>query len=720
MAQTIIVSNRLPVSVKKTKNGLEFYPSDGGLAKGLSAYANKKNSLWIGWPGIMADELTDDDRQTITKQLRTYHCAPVFLTKKQIDRFYTGYSNSLLWPFLHTLPDDQTDEAKLWRTYREVNELFCETTLMLSKPGGSIWVHDYQLMLVPEMLRDERPNERIGFFLHIPFPKASHYASLRRGRELTKGLLGADLVGFHTKSYADNFLDACAELGIGTPAQGGLALKNRVVRATEFPIGIDYNKFALSGRTAGVQRETRRLTRKYKNQKVILTVDRLDPTKGFMERLKAYRTFLRRHPEQCKNVQLVMIAVPSRGDVAAYKRLRTNVENLVAEINAEFGTRGWQPIEYRHESISFEELAALCRIADVGFVAPLRDGMNLVAKEFVASQFGKKGILILSETAGAAEELSDALLVNPTKPRTLVNALDKALTMPKSEISERLKTMQGTLAANTINDWAGSFMRNLNRASATSRPRTFTQAHLKQLGLAYSTATARLVILDYDGVLAPFKAKPEDAKPTPKLRSLLRDLADKPNTVVAIVSGRSRQDLEQWLGDLPLVLSAEHGAVFRWPGQAWKTLVAASEHWKAILQPALERFTLRTPGTFVEEKNFSLVWHYRNAKPYAAQKAIAAMKQNLRPALNSYGLKIYRGNKIIEIKSPLVNKGTAVKELLTKPYEIFVVMGDDYTDEHMFKAVPPTAYTFKVGPGKTAAKYRLRNVTEVQELLAYL
>jgi trehalose 6-phosphate synthase/phosphatase len=699
-AQTIIVSNRLPVSVKKTASGLEFYPSDGGLAKGLGAYAAKRKNLWIGWPGLASDDLSEAEMQEISRGLRKYHCSPVFLTKKEIQRFYNSYSNALLWPHFHTLPADETAE-KDWSAYKAINTRFAAAVLDLGEPSSRVWVHDYQLLLVPQMIRATRPRAAIGFFLHIPFPKADHFISLPRARELVRGMLGADLVGFHTKNYSLDFLATCKALNIGSPTEGGLATRGRPVRVTNFPIGIDYQKFALSGRVVAVKKWQYKLQRRYRGKKIILTVDRLDPTKGFIERLEAYRELLRTTPELLGNVQLVMLAVPSRGEVEAYRQLKKKVDTLVHDINDEFGWPRWQPIEYRYESIDFTELAALYRVADVAFVAPIRDGMNLVAKEFVASQSGQGGMLVLSETAGAAEELKDALLVHPEKPTTMVRGLRRALTMPKREVKQRVKSMQAVLADNTIYDWAGSFLRSLNRSNV----RLVSTAVEHRLGLAYEAAQSRLLIFDYDGVLAPFAPTPEGAKPTAKLRSLLRKLAKTKNTRLVIISGRDAATLEAWLGDLPVTLIAEHGAKRKLPGLAWEELVTSSSGWKQVVLPLLARHTAQTEGSFVEEK---------------AQKAVARMQQTLPPVLRKHGVRLYRGNKILEIKDPRIHKGSAALALLDRPYDFILCLGDDYTDEDMFISLPKSVYSIKVGPGRTAARFRAEDVASVHALLRRL
>lgn len=720
MKQTLIVSNRLPVSVKRGKNGIEVYPSAGGLATGLSTYANKKGNLWIGWPGLPSDDLSEDEKQTISQILSTYHCHPVFLTRKQIDDFYSGYSNSILWPFLHQLDADFRHETRQWKAYREVNELFAEATMALSEPGSTIWVHDYQLMLLPDLLRKYRPSDRIGFFLHIPFPPLEHFVTLKQAPAIVRGVLGSDLVGFHTKKYTANFIDACSALTSATPTIDSIALKNRAIRVTEFPIGIDYIKFAGAVKEQSVQKELRKLRRIYAGQRIVLTVDRLDPTKGFIERLEAYRTFLTETPAIHGKVTMIMLAVPSREEVKAYQVLKKNVEKLVRNINKTFGTKSWQPIDYMYKSVPFEYLSALYQLADIAFVAPIRDGMNLVAKEYVASQGNKQGILILSQSAGAAEELKDALLVNHGKPRTLVTALKKAVKMQPKELRQRIKAMQDATASNTIHHWASDFMHTLNTPLPGTRTPNLTPLRQENLVHNYQGATRRLLLLDYDGVLAPFNDNPGAAAPSKTIMTILRRLARDTRTDLVIISGRSHQNLDKWFGKLPITLVAEHGSEIRWANGGWTNLLHQPNEWKAVIRPALERHARQTPGALVEEKEHSLVWHYRGASPYHAQKNVVILRSALKSELRMRQLKLYMGNKILEIKSPGVTKGEAVRHLLGEPYDFIMAIGDDFTDEDMFKALPKQAFTLKVGPGKTAARYRIKNTTEVQNLLENL
>lgn len=720
MRRTIIVSNRLPVIVKKSEKGLEYFQGDGGLVSAMRSFTAKRGTIWIGWPGIESDNLTEKDKLDISRKLQTMNCVPVFLTKKQVSEFYSGYSNTILWPLFHHLKADFKKEKKYWQSYKQVNELFADVVVSISSPDSSIWIHDYQLMLLPEILRNNSSSERIGFFLHIPFPDVSHAKKLEHNKQLVNGLVGADLLGFHTTDYAEQFMNLCENLNIGTKSGDTIVLKTRAVQVTDFPIGIDYKKFSTSSKKRNVKKRVRALKRKYKKRKIIVTVDRLDPTKGFVQRLKAYQTFLKENPELYSKVVMVMLAIPSRGDVAAYIKLRKDVENLVSKINDQFGDKNWQPIDYMHKTVDSDELAALYSMANVAFVAPIKDGMNLVAKEYVASQHKKDGVLILSETAGAALELKQALLVNPRKPKTLVDALDKALKMPKKELRKNIHHMQETIAKNTNKNWADSFMKTLYSTDKLLHTVNLSRLRAASILANYETASKRLLIFDYDGVLSPFVDNPADAKPSKKVMNILEKLSKDPLNDVAIISGRSKNDLESWLGKLPIDFGAEHGSVTKINGK-WQTANNESNDWKAILKPLLEKQASQSPGSFVEVKQNSLVWHYRAAKPYYAQKSIATIKTNLKPIIKSFGIKMYMGNKILEFKHQDINKGIAAKTLLTRKfYDFILVMGDDYTDEDMFKAVPKKAFTIKVGPGRTAARFRILNQSRVLSFIKNL
>lgn len=722
MPQILIVSNRLPVTVKKVAGVLSFETSMGGVATGLASYVANRKNKWIGWPGIASDDLTESDQKKITIELAKRNCVPVFLTKRQLNNFYNGYSNSLLWPLFHNLPMAET-KASWWPAYKTVNKAFRDAVLQASTAFSNVWVHDYQLLLLPEMLKLERPEMHVGFFMHIPFPETRALQKLPTTDQLLKGMLGADLVGFHTKNYVSNFVKAVQSYDLGLGIDDQLVLPDRTVRITEFPMGIDYEKFKIARGSPAVKSAVKELQKKYKGLKIIAGVDRLDITKGFIERLTAYRDFLRQHRNEIGKVVFVLVGAPSRGEIAAYQTLSIKVESLVQAINQEFGTPTWQPIDYNNQGLNFEEVTALFQIADVAFVAPLRDGMNLVAKEYIASK-KKHGVLILSDTAGAAFELQDALLVSHKKPATLVAALDQALHMRKREMRSRFGRMQQHLAVNTVHTWASDFMTTLQKP-IPGTPQLLTKALTPKLQTMvharYLQATKRLILLDYDGTLTPFTNDAKDSLAPKNLLNVLKKLSTDPANTVVIISGRTAADLDSRFSTLRLHLVAEHGVMVRLAGQKhWQNLSQIGSGWKKQLLPILQTYTSQTPKAHIEIKPNSLVWHYRQSPPYYAQKNSVILKRILRPLLKHLGLVLLQGNKVLEIKDPAVTKGTAINRWLTKEPNFILTIGDDVTDEDMFNAVPPVSYTIKVRPGRTAARFRLANDVAVTDFLRLL
>ncbi len=725
----IIVSNRLPVSVKRVNGKLEFYPSVGGLATGLSSYANNRRNKWIGWPGLNSDELTEDECEEITHELKKHNCYPVFLSQKQLDDYYNGFSNSILWPAFHELPVTSEASTAHWNAYKQVNNQFCEAVLALSTKGSTIWVHDYQLLLLPSMLRQHRPSDKIGFFLHIPFPRAEPFQNIPHHVKLLNGLIGADLLGFHTESYVENFLACCQQTGAGIIGDRKLLLPDRVVRVTDFPMGIDYGKFARATKQRSVRAEVLKLKAKYGRKKIVLTVDRLDPTKGLVERLEAYRDFLRHNPSMHGKVVMVMLAVPSRTEIAEYQALKKRLEKLVKDVNKEFGTIRWQPVDYMFKSVPFDQLTALYRHADVAFIAPIKDGMNLVAKEYLATKPKNSGVLILSETAGAAEELKDAIIVNPHEKGSLQHGLTHALMGRPKELRERARSMQHRIANFTVHDWAGTFMNSLQQAkpSHLSGSSHFTH-HLsdsrrKELLTAYEASKRRVLLFDYDGVLAPFRSKPADAKPDANIIKKLHKLSDKSGNHVVLISGRPSTDLQDWFGDsLPNVtLIAEHGAFARPKGgKRWRPTTDVDLNWKEEVQKILETYTAKTPGSTYEAKEASVVWHYRRASPYYAQKHLVIVKRLLNRLAKQYPILVEQGNMILEVRTDGVHKGSAALDILQQQTDFILAIGDDVTDEDMFEHLPGWAYTIKVGRGRTAARFRLSNVATAQDLLSKL
>jgi trehalose 6-phosphate synthase/phosphatase len=463
VARLLIASNRLPVTVKAGPDGVSVEPSTGGLATGMKGPHERLGGLWIGWPGDL-EGLAPERRREVDRRLGALRLEPVPLSREEVERYYEGYANAVLWPLFHYAVARLQDAVRDLDAYEAVNARFADAIAARHEPGDLVWIHDYQLMRVPALLRERVPDARIGFFLHIPFPSSEIFRSLPHRERLLEGLLGADLVGFHTAAYVRHFASSALRLLGATTDVDRLRWRGREVRLGAFPMGIDAARFEALASDDGV----RALAEGHRagGARLVVGVDRLDYTKGIPQRLLAFEALLRRHPELRERVRLVQVAVPSRENVGAYRELRDEVDALVGRINGELATPSWSPIHYLHRGMPAAEVVALYRAADVLAVTPLRDGMNLVAKEFVASRPDEDGVLVLSELAGAAAEMSEALLVNPYDVDAMADALHRALEMPPEERRTRMALLRERVASHDVHWWARTFVAALERAPA--------------------------------------------------------------------------------------------------------------------------------------------------------------------------------------------------------------------------------------------------------------
>ena len=722
MQRLIIVSSRLPVSVEKRAGNVAVKASVGGVATGLGSYHSAHDSIWVGWAEVPEARLSPEERERIRVELAENHrCVPVFLTAADVKGFYAGFSNETLWPLFHQFSQFAEFDASNWAAYERVNRKFCDAVVEVAKPGDTIWVQDYQLMLLPSMLRERLPDACVGFFLHIPFPGFEIFRILPWRRQILEGLLGSDLIGFHTYDYASGFLSSVRRI-LGIEEQNGrMVIDERLVTVDAFPMGIDYARYAKGAVTPAARKRAKSIGAGSAGRKIVLSVDRLDYTKGIPERLMAYDEFLDRHPEWREKVSLICVAVPSRAKVERYRKLKEQIERLVGSINGKHATIDWTPVRYLYRSLSFATLSGMYAASDVALVTPLRDGMNLIAKEYVASRGNTGGVLVLSEMAGAAQELSEALQVNPYDLDGMVESLETALVMPLEEQRERMASMQHRVSRYTVTRWADDFLESLDRVKLTQLDydaQLLDTAAREQLLGAYRGAKRRLIMLDYDGTLVPLAPTPRQARPSLRVKSLLLALAQDPRNEVVIISGRQRVTLDEWLGDLPVDLVAEHGVWLRVRGGQWETAEPISDEWKPRIRPVLDLFADRTPGSFVEEKDFSLVWHYRAIHPELAETRVAELKEALVGIAGDLDMTIIEGHKVVEIKSARVNKGSAAHRWMgQEDVEFVLAVGDDRTDEDIFQMAAHDAWTVKVGRGSTHARFSIRGVKAVHDLL---
>ncbi len=724
MGKLIIVSNRLPVTVSRARkeSALQFHRSVGGLSSGLSSFYKSYNSIWVGWPGIASNKLRESERSVVSENLNRESCYPVFLGQKELENYYYGFSNNVLWPLFHYFPSYVVSKKSYWKGYVEVNGLFADTVAELANPGDTVWVHDYQLMLLPSMLRSRMPQLSIGFFLHIPFPSFEIFRILPFREEILKGVMGANLIGFHTYDYVRHFLESVRRI-LGFDSEMGYIYSHRsmshITKVDMFPIGIDVDRFTVS--ESEVEEEERSVLERIKSEYIVLSVDRLDYTKGILNKVEAFDRFLDENPEYVGKVSLILLVVPSRTTVESYRDLKKRIDETVGAINSKRSTFNWFPIYYLYRALPFKKLLALYRISDIALVTPLRDGMNLVAKEFLAAKQDKRGVLILSEMAGAADELGEAIIVNPNDTGEITAALKKAIKMPEHEKIARNTLMLNRIRRYNIIRWARDFINSLDEIKKEEERlfvKLVTPAIKKRMLEDYNKSEKRLFLLDYDGTLVDFEDKPEKAIPDGELYEILNGLSSPENNEVVIVSGRNRHVLEEWFGHLPVNLVAEHGVWIRHANREWKMIERLDTGWKPVIRPILEVFVDRTPGSFVEEKEFSLVWHYRKVDSRFAELRAMELKDALLEYASSLKLEIMDGNHVLEIKNVGVDKGKAVIEWVNRYKDDFIfAAGDDFTDESIFNVLPDSAYSIKVGLGYSRALYSVLSVREIRDIL---
>jgi trehalose 6-phosphate synthase/phosphatase len=724
-ARVILVSNRLPVTVTLAGDEVRVERSPGGLATGLRGPHERTHGTWIGWPGDVT-QADESQRRDLDRRLAELRCTPVYLSAAEATQYYDGFSNAVLWPLFHYLLDRIPPTSQEWDVYRSVNERFADAAAAAWRdPRDLVWVHDYQLVLVPQMLRARIPAARVGFFLHIPFP-ASEVLRILPWREMVlEGMLGADVVGFHTYTYRSHFSSSVLRiLGISTQ-NDCIYVDGREIRLGVFPIGVDARAFGALAQDPDTLPEVALIRGDARGEKILLGVDRLDYTKGIPRRLLAFERLIEREPKWRGKVRLVQIAVPSRDRVPSYQEFRRQVDELVGRINGVYSTVDWTPIHYVYRSLSERQVVALYRAADVMLVTPLRDGMNLVAKEFVTCRVDEDGVLVLSEFAGAAAEMGEALQVNPYDIDAMAQAFADGLTMPEEERRVRMRCLRQRIASRDVQSWAQGFLDALEAVRSERGANEVvlsTREDLDALASCLRSAERLLLLLDYDGTLVPFARAPDLAAPDRDLLDLLAALAARPGVRVHILSGRRRETLERWLGALPLGLHAEHGYWSRMtPHDAWVAPESISTVWRPAVRRILDEATAATPGTLVEEKSASLAWHWRMAEPELGAQRAKELTQRLEAHLQGEPAELLGGDRVVEVRPRGVSKALVVKRVLAtleRPLPTIAALGDDATDDDTFRALPPEAITVRVGFRPSSGRYRVARPRAARALLA--
>jgi trehalose 6-phosphate synthase/phosphatase len=718
----INVSYRTPVSFECEEDKTKLIVSDGGLVSAMlsTASTNEKN-VWVGYSNHKPREFFKHRKET---KFRIY---PVNLPNKLNQEFYNGFSNDTLWPLFHDLVDHSRTDEEFFDAYKKANYEFFKTIKKIIKKDDIIWIHDYHLFLLPALIRKHFPDAKIGFFLHIPFPHYELFQTLNTSwqQEIITGVLGSDLVGFHTYDYTQNFLRTVRKV-VGVETYDRVVnLNDRLVKVDTFPLGIEYKKFRKLLTDDVVKEKIAELEKNFEGTSLIFSVDRLDYSKGLNNRLLGFEHFLDTHPELISKVTYNMVVVPSRDNIERYQEIKQQIEMTIGRINGKYSTHDWRPIIYQYKKLDIFELVSLYKHSSVGLITPIRDGMNLVAKEYVACQSGTNvGVLILSQRAGAYAVLGEALVVNPYDIKEIGDAIFRALKMKKKEKRERVSIMQKRLSSYTVFDWANDFLSQLNHHSHKQKllkAKEITESEVKRIARRFHSSNKKVLLLDYDGTIVPFRKNPNKSFLNSKFYKLIEKLSRIDNTSVVIISGRTRTFLDRAMKGLNVVLVAEHGAYIKKPSEEWENQMPDedSNEWKPEVMNILSKYVGRCSGSSVEKKTTGLVWHYRSCDQDLAVVRSREMIEELHELLVSYkNINIMAGNKVIEVKSSLANKGFVCNKILSENnFDFILGIGDDKTDEDLFESIGQDGFTVKVGFGQTNAQFNLANQREVLPFL---
>ncbi|EUC49564.1 glycosyltransferase family 20 protein [Bipolaris oryzae ATCC 44560] len=727
-AAPIPVDPKNPNQATQVSNGFRIGPDDRGrLEKQLERdHGGKIVPVWL------VDEVDDGKDEYILKSQSHW-------------RTYAEHELYTLFHYKQNEPADGRAARKSWADYYRMNRLFADRILEIYSPGDIVMVHDFYLMLLPSLLRQRLPNIYIGFYLHIPFPSSEFYRCLSRRKEVLEGVLGANMIGFQSYSYARHFSSCCTRiLGFDSSSEGVDAYGAHVA-VDVFPIGIN----AVSTQRQAfddpeIDEKVKGIREMYAGKKLIVGRDRLDAVRGVVQKLQAFQLFLEKYPEWQGKVVLIQVTSPSglhtdKSD-GAQEKVVNKISDLAAKINGTYGTLDFTPVRHFPQYLSREEYFALLRIADIGLITSVRDGMNTTSMEYIICQKDNHGPLILSEFSGTSSSLGSASHINPWDMSGVADAINKALKQDEAERAETHAKLYKHVVENNVQAWTNNYLKRL-MTNLSSFDQTFATPALDRAKLLfqYRQAKKRLFMFDYDGTLTPIVKDPQAAIPSDRVIRTLKTLAADPTNAVWIISGRDQAFLDEWMGHIPeLGLSAEHGSFMRPPRcQEWENLAETTDMtWQTEVLDIFQHYTERTQGSFVERKKIALTWHYRRADPeYGAFQARECQKHLERTVAKKYEVEVMTGKANLEVRPRFVNKGEIAKRLVEeygegpgKAPEFVLCMGDDFTDEDMFRSLRqsklPTDHVFSVTVGasskQTLASWHLVEPSDVISVISLL
>lgn len=713
----IFVSNRLPFSIN-TKTGI-LTRGSGGLVSALLGVSLKDSFAWMGFETDAKSAKVL--KEAAAKEVENLQCYPVHIEKDLYDRYYDGFSNDILWPLFHYEGHLANFDRANWLAYAEANRRMAEAIAKIANPGDTVWIHDFHFMLVPEFLRALCPQVRIGFFLHIPFPSAELFRQLPVREEILNSLVKCDLIGFHEHSYLRHF-DVTLKAILGVDSSLFEAdIDGHIVKLGVYPISIDTIAYKEKSEAPDVIRKAKEYRDQSNAPFLILGIDRLDYTKGIELKLLGLQHAFKKYPELVGQVSLLQVAVPTRERVPAYRNIKKIVDRLVGGINGQFGGPNYSPVQYIFRSVPEQDLLALYRRADSVLVTSKRDGMNLVAMEYVIAQnLETPGTVILSEFAGAASLLSDALIINPWDVDAIADAIYKAYKMSEDERRERLLHMQRILLRYSATKWASGFLNDLEAIDKTTVKRkveslSSDKTKWSQTFKSFISPKKLRLVLDYDGTVVALARTPERALLLEETKKLILAMHDR--FEIFVLSGRPKEFLDGQFGDMPIFLSAEHGAFYKLPGGNWETRISSDiESWYPNIKKAMESYTEKVPLSYLETKSACLVWHYRESPEDFGEFQARKLYDELRVGMSNAPISVMMGSKIVEAKAIECNKGNFLRWLIQSQGDSnhsYICMGDDRTDEDMFKVLGDAGASIKIGKEKTDAQFRVANQQEV-------
>ncbi|KAI9787634.1 MAG: threalose-6-phosphate phosphatase [Geoglossum umbratile] len=656
------------------------------------------------------------------------------------------YAEHELYPLFHYKihePTDGRSERKWWADYYRLNQKFAERILEIYKLGDIVVIHDYHLLLLPSILRQHLPHVYTGFFLHVPFPSSEFLRCLSRRKEVLEGVLGANMVGFQSYSYSRHFSSSCTRILGFDSSSAGVDAYGAHVAVDVFAIGIDATAVErIAYGDTKIEEKMAAIRELYAGKKIIVGRDRLDSMRGVAQKLMAFEMFLEEFPEWRDKVVLIQVTSPgSLGDETDHpEKTQNKVSELVARINGLYGSLSFSPVQHYPQYLSKDEYFALLRVADVGLITSVRDGMNTTSLEYVVCQKDHHGPLILSEFSGTAGSLNSAVHINPWDTRGVAEAIHHALTMSPEDKQAQQKRLYKHATTNTVQSWSRNFLKRL-LTNLSSFDQSIATPTLDKAALLaqYLRSKQRLFMFDYDGTLTPIVKDPSAAIPTDRVVRNLKALASDPRNSVWIISGRDQNFLNQWMGDISeLGLSAEHGSFIRHPqSEEWINLTEKFDmSWQMDVMEIFRHYTERTQGSFIERKRCALTWHYRRADPeYGAFQSRECQKHLENTVTKKWEVEVMTGKANLEVRPTFVNKGEIAKKLVEqygdRPGEApdFVLcLGDDFTDEDMFRSLRasklPREHVFSVTVGAsskmTLASWHLPEPADVVSTIALL